>query len=357
MTEPFAQLLVSRSRLTRFRALCATWVVGRVVTVIAWRASIGAADSRGFISWDGTAYVSIARHGYTTATDTLFFPLFPWMSRVLAVGAPRLMDVTAILLANLFALLAAWLIAALADEYNLSGGTAAGMAWLAWPAAFVTVIPYPEGLTVCAVCLALLAAARQRWLAVFFFAGAAALSRPTGIIILIPVSVIVFQSARRRILAWGSLLGPFVALACYSIAVRGVGGLQEIFDQQRSAKRRGDVLDPVRAFIHAVEVGVRDRRFGPLLHAGTLLVVATALWLGWKRLPKALWWFAAALAVMTFGASNLDSTERYAMVIVPLFLVAGMLARRAGVTACVLLGGFILQAAYAYATFRGRAVP
>ena len=247
MSERPLELSAHASAYSRFRWLFCAWAASRAITVLAWWASTHSRGARGFVSWDGAAYVSIAQHGYTNLTDTLFFPLFPWLSRSLTFGTLISAETAAIVAANVCALLAAWLIAKLCDECSIGGGTWAGVIWIVFPAAFVTVIPYPEGLTVCATCATLIFALRRNWPMVGVFALATTISRPTGFLIGVPLVLMAFQTDRRRIGAWMSLLGIPLGLFIYSRAVNGVGGLREILDQQRSVKRRGPVIDPLRA--------------------------------------------------------------------------------------------------------------
>ena len=122
-------------------------------------------------------------------------------------------------------------------------------------------------------------------------------------------------------------------------------------------KRRGPVIDPLRAGWKALDIGMSDRRLGPIIHVVTLTLVVTVLWVGWKLIPRSLWWYSAAMALVVFSASNLDSTERYALAIVPLFVVVGTVLDRVGPKRMIFGASVIAQGMYAYATFRGHAVP
>lgn len=339
------------------RSLLGLWILSRAVTVLAWWCSERRPNARGFISWDGAAYVSIAANGYRTFTETLFFPLFPWMSRGLDTVLPGGPSVSSVILANVVALIAAALIMYLGNEVQEGVGVVAAGLWLAWPAAFVTVIPYSESVATALVVVVLLALHRQQWWMVGISGFLLTISRPTGVLILVPIVIVLWQEARGRWAAWSTLLGPPIGIAIYALSVRSIGGLAKLFEEQRGDARRGPVLDPVRALIRAIDLGVSDRRLGPLLHAVTLTLVAVLLVLGYRRLPKAMWWYSAAVAVMTFSASNLDSTERYVMTIVPLFIVAAQLLRHIRWRNVLLAGSLIGQGGYAYLTFRGRAVP
>lgn len=339
------------------RSLLGLWILSRVVTVFAWWCSEQRPNARGFISWDGAAYVSIAANGYRTFTETLFFPLFPWMSRGLDPVLPGGTSVSSVILANVVGLIAAGLIMYLGNEIQEGVGVVAAGLWLVWPAAFVTVIPYSESVATALVVIVLLALHRQQWWIVGVSGLLLTISRPTGLLILVPIVMVLWQEARGRWAPWTTLLGPPIGIAIYAVAVRSIGGLAKLFDEQRGDARRGPVLDPVRALMRAIHLGVSDRRLGPLLHAGTLVLVAVLLILGYRRLPEAMWWYSAAVAVMTFSASNLDSTERYVLTIVPLFIVAAQLIRHIRWRSIVLAGSMLCQGVYAYLTFRGRAVP
>jgi hypothetical protein len=349
--------MLPSERTAVWRGILGAWVASRAVTAIAWWTAGGANAPRGFISWDGAAYVSIAEHGYRNTTDTLFFPLFPWLTRIAALGLPGSQSFAAVVVSNMTALLAGWMIWKLAETIELPGAHRTPVIWMAWPAAFVTVLPYSEGVATVTVAAALWYCHRGQWLGVGIASYFAVVARPTGLVVAVAVLVTIWMTARRQIAAWLSLLSVPLGMLTYHSAVREFGGWSNLSEVQRRPERRGEPLDPIRSLFNAVETGVADSRIGPIVHAVTMVIVIGLLVYGWKRLPRAWWAFSVVSAIVTFGATNLDSTERYTMVIVPLALVAAALAHRLRAGWSVLVCSFGLQGAYAYAVFRGRAVP
>jgi hypothetical protein len=210
------------------------WACGRAV-VFATVLVVHSVGPRGFLgpgerahpldllgSWDGRWYRMIASNGYLLIpghqSDPAFFPLYPILLRVvhtLGVGYQS----AGLLLSN-GALLAA-LVAFQALTRELLGAPFARRATIyvaIFPLGYVFSMSYPESLVLGAIAMAGLAAIRGRWSTAAICAAAAALARPEGLFVMLPILASAWprragtSSVR---LALGAVLAPVAALASF----------------------------------------------------------------------------------------------------------------------------------------------
>lgn len=310
----------------RYLVVCAIWAVwaGAVLATVAVGMAAGvynhATEVPGspffpLFSWDYGWYWTIAHHGYDHISDRYaFFPLWAWLIRW-SGSIPDWQFAGALTLAG----------SALAFLGVAAGSPAgrprqAALALACWPGSFALLLPYPDG-------LALAAAA---WAAVLFMRGwplaaaplgfAAALLRPNGFVIALPLLVL----AWRRGLSY-----KLAALTPVAGAV-----LVELFFWKRS----GDA----GAFFHAQEFWGRRGPGGVghwaddawhvfARHAvviAPLVVVAVVIGvLAWRRfgwLPTLVGAYVCALPLLLAATTSLHSlvdSARCALVLPLLFVL------------------------------------
>ncbi len=143
-----------------------------------------------WLQWDATNYVAIARGGYFESVLTAFFPLYPFLMHLLtALLGPGNEVLAGMIISNLAALVAFIGLGYLA-AYESGTGRTVGQTILvlaAYPFAFFLAAPYTEGLFLACAVWALLAARRGWW---YLGAGCTfvgALTRPTGVILVLPL--------------------------------------------------------------------------------------------------------------------------------------------------------------------------
>lgn len=151
-----------------------------------------------FFHWDSVRYLSVAAHGYTNKSLTVYFPLYPLMVR--AVHALGFTYAGA-------ALAVAWVAAFLftAALIHLVRGCWGEGRWLGvvllalWaPASFFYFSGYPEGTEVLLLTVVLICVQRRRFWLAAGAAGLASASSPFGVVFVIPVVVGIVQDARLR---------------------------------------------------------------------------------------------------------------------------------------------------------------
>ena len=342
------------------RAALPGWVAGRALVVAAWGVTLLLIEWRldglrpvttgqGLYAWDGAYYRDIAVGGYDAVEPggIRFHPLLPLLGQS-GVGV--------LLLANLGGLLAAAVVHRLVADETGDGDLARRAATLVGiaPPAFSTVWAYAEGPFLAMAAGQLLAVRRGRWWWAALLGALAALTRPTGLLLVIPA---LYEVVRRRapsVASVAAVLAPVAAIGGFLAWVGDrYGDALEPFRVQ-AALRGGTVLPPFRLVEGLGEV-VADP-FGDGLHIPFALGMIALAWVAWRQLPRGWALLAVATVVLNLAADNLNSTERYAYGTVPLLValarvVGGRRWRPAAAVSGLLLIGMAALAWY------GRYVP
>jgi hypothetical protein len=296
-----------------------------------------------FSRWDAWHYARIADTGYPVGDPSraAFFPLFPTLIRSLAEVVGRTdrpgLYAAAVVVANVCLVLATMALIALA-RLDLDDAAARRSAWylLVFPTSLFLSAGYSESLFLVLTLSAFLACRGGSWLTAGLLAGLAALSRPVGVVLVLPFAVEAFLEWRAGHLpGWRSWWRPAVGVA--------LPGIFLLVWMWYLWMRLGDPL----AFLHAQ--GRWDRTVGPpwntLLEfvsgrltlatgfhsltdlAFTIIGIAGAI-LTWRWFrPSYGVWFAAMLLVPLMTGS-LVSMPRFVLVMFPLYLVLAVLGRR-----------------------------
>jgi hypothetical protein len=315
-------------------------------------------DATAFFAWDGGWYREIANHGYRRDVALRFFPLYPLVS-FNGLGLVVVANAAALAYAEGLARLTA---------FELGDARAAARApWLALvnPAGFVLAIAYAEPLALALAVWCLYAARRRRWRRAVPLAFALGLTRPTGLVVALPLAIEAWRSVgyRRRVVRRAG--APLAAVAAAPLGCASYllwchlarGDAMAPFRVQQDPTLRGGVLVPpwpalARAWRALLELGPWNLALRlvwiPLLLA--LLVVAA------RRLPASYTAYAAVLLVLAIGTPRLASFERYALTAFPLLVAAASLRSR--LVSVTLGAAFALTfALYAILGFGNRYVP
>src|SRR5438874_8389391 len=137
-----------------------------------------------FFSWDFGWYNAIAHHGYPPVADRFyaFFPLWPWLLR--ASGSIPDWQLAGALT------VAASGLAFLGVAAGSPGGRPrqTALALACWPGSFALLLAYPDGLALAAAAWAAALVLRERPLFAAPLGAAAALLRPNGLLIALPLA-------------------------------------------------------------------------------------------------------------------------------------------------------------------------
>ncbi|MBO0728280.1 MAG: hypothetical protein J2P57_03410 [Acidimicrobiaceae bacterium] len=343
--------------------------------------------------WDVNWYLIISRLGYPTRQSANFFPLFPALmggiSWLLGDGGgpvfpqpDKLRVLVGMGISNVALLVGLYAVARLAqldaEPEDERAGVRAAWILLAYPFAVAWMAPYSEGLFLAFTALALLFARRGRWYWVGLVGLLAGLTRPTAVILILPIA---WEYGRQH--GWWQRLprpsGEFARqLAKGAVAIGSVpAGIGLYFAYLYI--RFGDILLPLHTQLQywhhvamppwsTLQLAVRNLRTIPdsgllstdltLLAGVTLVVVA-----GIRRLPVAYLLYMAGLLYLVTAApvtvipDVLTGVTRYMDAAIPVFLVLSWwAARRPLLEMALVSGGMILQGAMTIAFFQGSPV-
>jgi hypothetical protein len=399
---PFAQPAPRSTRLPYRRIAAqaaAIWLATRVIyalmtyftaLVTSAQVSPGTSASRAsFLGWqrfDVGWYVSIAASGYDDPRKAAFFPLYP----ALVAGVSTLLGdaqhvVSGMLISNAAALVAFFGVGLLAaSEDRPEAATGAMRALAAYPLAFFTVAAYADSLFLACAVFALFFARREHWRAAGACGFLAALTRPVGMVLLIPL---LWEYGRRRHWwrwwwSWWTMRGWRQPSRIARLTPGGLAEAALVIGAIPAALalyagflwwRFGDPL----LFVHAEQLGwhripmplwqALGLDAGSLFAAPPLSLSAARIWLDalpviailvltlWnlRRMPPAFAFFMLGLLYVALSAPKADNgiplaaAGRYLLPSVPIFLLLGRWTRRSpALDTIVVSGGFALQALF-----------
>ncbi|MFF3655391.1 glycosyltransferase family 39 protein [Streptomyces olivochromogenes] len=342
-----------------------------VLTLALWSAANGkSAHTLLTARWDSLWYTRVADLGYgyevrlpggDVHSNLAFFPLLPWLERLVSALTPLSYADAGLLVSTLASLAAAWGIFAVADHvYGPRVGVCAALVWAVLPVGIVQSMAYSESLFTALAAWSLYAVLTGRWVTAGLLAAFAGLTRPVGAAVVAALWVAAIasfvrdRSARpahgapvlRR--ALGMLLAPLGA-AGYVLWVghhTGKGPLGYLDVQ--AGWRNG--FDGGYAF--ARFVGDKFTSF-PSALAGVGLIVGVALivWLYVTCVrqgqPPALLVYAGIVVALALCASSyFGSKPRLLLPAFPLLLpLALALARLRTSRSALILGGVAMASA------------
>jgi hypothetical protein len=293
-------------------------------------------------AWDGIWYRRVAVHGYLFVhghqNDTAFFPLYPVLLHIVHLTGLSL-DAAGLLLSNLL------LLAALLVLYELglallpaADARRAVIFAAVFPTSYVFSMIYPESLVLGCMALATLLAVRGRWLGCSLVAAAAALARPEGALLVLPLAAIAADrwpmlspEARGRALA--AVLAAPAALLSFLLylgwAVHDPFAWNETEQAWgRSFNATGFVLSIRRLFTGLGENhwGLRDALF--CVAFLVLLAVAARAKIAWpgRRWPWIV--FGLAIVLLPLASGSMESDARFGLLALPIYWGLAVAARR-----------------------------
>ncbi|MEU6685530.1 hypothetical protein [Streptomyces sp. NPDC046832] len=147
--------------------------------------------------WDALWYVRVAELGYgyevrlangDVHSNLAFFPLLPWLERLVAAVSPLSYADGGFLVALVASLAAAWGIFAVADHvYGSRAGVCAVLLWAVLPVGIVQSMAYSESLFTALAAWSLYAVLTGRWVTAGSLALLAGLTRPVGLAVVAAV--------------------------------------------------------------------------------------------------------------------------------------------------------------------------
>jgi hypothetical protein len=326
------------------------------------------------VRWDALAYLGIAEHGYTHARWSAFFPLYPLLMS--AFGWLVRSDVAAgIVISGVSFWVALMLVHRLTALERGPRAADATVILLAFaPLSFFFSAVYTESLFLALSVGAIYAARIGRFRLGAVLAALAAVTRVTGILLVVPLAIMRIRANGRpdRHLGW-LLLAPGALLAYLGyLAAHGYGWLSP-FTQQVGATSARHVGGPISTIAAALSAGwnglTATARGVPAVSFGLtgpfslsfdsvvlLGVLALSIWglvLVWRYLPVAYGAYAGLTLLVVLSSSTtlqpLDAIDRYVLTIFPLWMAAGAWTAERHMTRPIAALGALLLAFYSVA--------
>ena len=312
--------------------------------------------------WDTIWYLSIVKNGYvpsanltTTYTNLAFFPLFPDLVRLITLPFPikassvSIYLAVGLLISNLFFLAAAYLLYKMIVQILHDEGIAqrAILLMIAFPAGFFFSTFYPESLFLFLAVALFYAGLRKRWLLAALCGALAAITRPQGVLLGLPLAWMYMEARGWKLRAIRAdvvsfLLFP-IFLAGHWIELYAVtGDWLALFHAQAAWGRfsslfLGNLIQQLSsAYLYPFRVDI-----------GLYLVFIAATVFALFKLPsKAFGISALAMLTMPLLSGLWFSLSRYLVTIFPVFIVLGWATRRREVYILLLAFFIALQAIY-----------
>lgn len=152
-----------------------------------------------FANWDSGWYLSIAERGYeyigaATATNVVFFPLYPILMRFVSWSLNNQELLAGIILSHLFLVLAAiYLYKLVKIDYSAKTAWRSVLYMLLFPVAFFFTLVYTESLFIFLAILAFYLARKHLWALASITAFFLSLTKPWGVAVVIPLAIEYFE--------------------------------------------------------------------------------------------------------------------------------------------------------------------
>ncbi len=334
----------------------------------AWRFPAGAETFKDLLGallnpwahWDGVWYIKIARAGFSDADgSTAFFPLFPLLLRYLGVLFDGNLVIAGIATSLLCFVGSAWLLFKLvARDFDQRVATRAVVYLCLFPTSFFLQAVYTESLFLLLSLACFYWAHEGRWRLSGLAGLLAALTRSTGVLLVIPMAVYYFQRRgwrlRRADANFANLLMVVEGLLIWMAYLALSFGRPLLFAEAQDQWRRSTTLPnfTIGRALEAAAQGLRQLLSGQslelywpvpepdntysvatanLIALGFLIVVGACLAYGLRRLPPAysLYGIAAAAYPLFFPAKYVPllSFPRFALTVFPVFVALALFTR------------------------------
>lgn len=344
--------------------------------------------------WDSLWYTRVAELGYgfevrlpngDVHSNLAFFPLLPWLERLLASVTPMSYANAGFTVSALASLAAAWGVFAVADHvYGRRAAVHAAVLWAALPVGIVQSMAYSESLFTALAAWSLYAVLTGRWLTAGTLALFAGLTRPVGL----AVVAAVWATAAVSFGTWATNSRSAPAPASSTSFVRGrsapaphgapvwrraLGMLiaplgaagYVLWVGHRTGKGPLGYLDVQAGWRNGFDGGAAFARFvaakftsfpSALAGVGLIVGVGLLIWLFVtcvrQRQPLPLLVYAGVVTVLALCASSyFGSKPRLLLPAFPLLLPLAVALARLRTTRSVLVTGLVAVASAVYGAF------
>lgn len=282
--------------------------------------------------WDSGWYLSIAKSGYTITnipngqSPFAFFPLYPLLVNILGSAIGDLFS-AGLIISNVCLLVACYFLYKLVSmEYGRETALGSVKYLFLFPTAFIFSGFFTESLFLMLAVMSFYYAKRQNWLYVGALGFFLSISRPQGIFTLLPLLYEYFrqrefklESLRPDILFLALLPAGLAAYALFNYHM--TGDLLAFYHVESSWGR--SLANPVQSLLNGFSWQFIDSMFLAAFTVVPLALVTAYI----KKIGFSYWLFSAVIIVLPVLTGNLQSSERYAIIAFPIFLVLAMIGK------------------------------
>ncbi len=304
--------------------------------------------------WDAVHYLQIAQHGYSTAVDTAYFPLYPLLIHVVGWFTRSYVAAGVLVSTAAFAVALELLYRLAREELDARAANAVVLLLAFAPLSLFFTAVYTESLFLALSVATFFLARSDRLLWASLAAAAASLTHIQGVLLLVPLAFYWWERQGnprqlRALIRWQAapLLLPFAALACLCVYLhlQGFGWIAPISNETNPAWHHQFVGPVIGAWL-AIEVGAsglwQTLHGAPafpqtgsfaltypaqnLVYLLVLVVCAVSLLETWRRLPKIYALYSGLYLIVLISSplkgTPLGSFDRYALMLFPLWIGA-----------------------------------
>ena len=272
--------------------------------------------------FDTLWYLRIAQHGYDLPRAVIFYPLYPAAIRLVSAVMP--VTVAALIVSTVGSFFFFWGLLRLGRE-RLSDVGRLRMLLLVcvWPTSFVLFAGYAEALTLSLIVWAVVFARGGLWWRATACGVLAGLSRPSGVLVAIPLALLALRS--RRLASLLVLLTP-VGLLGYWVWLHWSGRLSVV--EAYRIYQGATLAPPWRSVGEALRLVVTEHDGLLAIKLGLVILVAALSLRREVRLEDRLFAMAVILQMLMYTGRPLLGAARYLLPVYPAFMVLGSYAER-----------------------------
>jgi Mannosyltransferase (PIG-V) len=279
--------------------------------------------------FDTLWFLRIAEHGYDLPMAVIFYPLYPATIRLLSGLMPAM--AAALLVSTMAAFFSFWGLLRLAGQLSEVAKLRMLLLFCVWPASFVLIAGYADSLTLALVVWAVVFGREARWPAATTCGLLAGVTRPSGVLVVVPLAMMALRDRQFRSLAVA--FTPFGLLGYWGwLRWSGRPSVVEAYRLYQGMK----MVPPWKGLAEALRLIVTEHDSLLAIKLGLVVLVAVvSLWgdLQTKvrtqvRIEDKAFALAVILQMLMYTGRPLLGAPRYLLMVYPAFLVSGAYAER-----------------------------
>lgn len=284
--------------------------------------------------WDGGNFLNIASNGYSDFQNFAFFPLYPFLIKIVGIFTLGNKLLSAIIISNIcFILFLTKFYSYVSRITTKKKALSTFLVFLFYPVTFYCLVVYSESLFLFLAIYSLSAIHEKKFLKASIFASLASLTRFIGISLVILVPVIYIMQVKFKPLNIAKTL-LFTAVSSISILLFSAYSFyltSEPFKfvsvQKLWQRNLSDPVSTTFPYIWSI-LTLQTRPVNDYLDLILTLIFLFLLMLGVKKIPRELWIFSLLAILIPTYTGTLTSMPRYLLPAFGVFIIIGDLLER-----------------------------